>query len=58
MKKPVRTFRIDLQKWENLKDLADRLGVTRGFLIRGAIEVLLNNPDLAASLLDIVEEVS
>jgi len=58
MKKPVRTFRIDLQKWENLKDLADRLGVTRGFLIRGAVEVLLNNFDLAASLLDIVEEVS
>jgi len=56
MKKPVRTFRIDLQKWEKLKELADRLGVSRSFLVRGAIDLLLHNGDIAATLLDPEED--
>ena len=43
----VRSFRIELEKWEALKALGDKLGVSRGELLRKAIDWLLTNPTFA-----------
>ena len=47
MEKAVRSFRVSLEAWKSLKDLADRLGVSRGELLRKAIDWLLTNPTFA-----------
>jgi len=47
LEKVVRTFRVNLEAWKSLKDLADRLGVSRGELLRKAIDWLLTNPTFA-----------
>ena len=46
MERSVRSFRINKETWEDLKILADRLGVSRGELLRRAIRWMLANPTL------------
>ena len=53
----VRSFKIrDLKKWEKFKELADRLRVSRGCLIRKAIDYLLKNPAIAEVIVEEVDE--
>ena len=42
----VRTFRIELKRWQELKGLADGPGTSRGELLRKAIAFLLKNPEI------------
>jgi len=47
MERVVRTFRVSLEKWQRLEKLAEELGCSRGQLLRGAINLLLESKDLA-----------
>jgi len=52
----VRSFKIEnLEKWKKLKELADRLRVSRSCLIRKAIDYLLKNPAIAEVIVEEVE---